>query len=105
VVHTDEQRDYREYDFLDTRNVLLLYSMNLPLLPGLGLGLVRSLRGALGSRRNRGARLRGTLAGLFYSFSKWPQRAPMSLRRYRAWCELRRGGVAARHAARCETAT
>ena len=87
----DEQRDYREYDFLDARNAFLLRSMNMPLPAGLCWGLLHSTRGVMRAKRNRGARVRGLMAGLVCSFSKWRQRTPMSLRQYLAWSRQRLG--------------
>jgi GT2 family glycosyltransferase len=85
----DEKRDDREYDYLYSRNVLLMLSLNMPLWFGLPHGLARSLRRLSYRRRNSGAKIRGTIAGLWLSFALWKERKPCSLRAALEWLRFR----------------
>ena len=86
----DEKRDHREYDRLYSRNGILMSSLNMPLVLGLPHGMLRSLRRSLQSRRNIGAKARGTLAGALDTFSLWPERRPCSWKQALAWVKFSR---------------
>lgn len=72
----EENRDYREYDFLYTRNRILMYSMNLPLPLGLLFGLAKAVRYVLYSSRNPSARLHGLIAGFVKTYVYYQERTP-----------------------------
>lgn len=87
----NERRDYREYDYLYARNAVLLTSMNYPLVLGLALGLLRSVRRALFLRRNYAAKVKGLVDGVGMTFGYWAERTPMSWRRAWQWHGMNRG--------------
>jgi GT2 family glycosyltransferase len=87
-----ERRDFAEYDYLYARNAVLLASLNYPLLLGLPVGLLRSLRRAFFLRRNVASKARGLWHGITYTFARWPERAPMSWRRSLQWMRMNRNG-------------
>ena len=72
----EENRDYREYDFLYTRNRLLMYSMNLPLPLGLPFGLAKSARYVLHSSRNLRTKIRGLISGFTNTWVHRKERLP-----------------------------
>lgn len=84
----NECRDDREYDYLYARNSILMSSLNMPLWIGVPHGLARSIRRTLFQRRNWEAKLRGTLAGFWQSFSRWQDRTPCSARTAMEWCRF-----------------
>ncbi len=86
----NERRDYGEYDFLYARNSVLLTSMNYPLLMGLPLGIIRSIRRAFYLKRNYGRKLSGFLQGIAMTFTRWRERTPMSWGQAREWTRLNR---------------
>jgi GT2 family glycosyltransferase len=77
----NECRDHQEYDYLYARNSILMSSLNMPLWVGLPHGLARSLRRSFFRHRNASAKLHGTLAGIWFSFSLWRDRTPGSSRK------------------------
>lgn len=81
----DAARDYREFDFLQTRNAVLAYTMNVPLLPGFYLGLGRALSFGYHSGRFPGAVARGLVSGIVQTFVHAGDRTPVTLRQYRKW--------------------
>ena len=87
----NERRDYREYDYLYARNAVLLTSLNYPLLLGLPLGVVRSVRRAFFLKRNYGAKVKGLLDGVVQTFSRWSERKPMDWNRSLEWNRMNRG--------------
>lgn len=86
----DERRDFGEYDYLYARNAVLLTSMNYPLLLGLPMGVVRSIRRAFYLKRNFGRKFAGLLHGIGLTFSRWSERTPMPWGRAREWTRLNR---------------
>jgi GT2 family glycosyltransferase len=72
----NEQRDYREYDYLYARNGVLMSSLNMPLWMGLPHGLARSIRRSFYLKRNGWAKLRGTTEGIWLTFARWKERTP-----------------------------
>jgi glycosyltransferase involved in cell wall biosynthesis len=64
----DEHRDYREYDFLYSRNAILMSSLNFPLWFGLVHGVIRSFRRMNYHKRNYSTKLYGVLCGIALSF-------------------------------------
>lgn len=85
-----ERRDFGEYDYLYARNAVLLTSMNYPLLLGLPLGILRSVRRAFLFKRNYGRKAAGLLRGVAMTFSCWDERTPMSWSRAMEWHRLNR---------------
>jgi GT2 family glycosyltransferase len=85
-----EMRDDREYDFLYARNGILMSSLNCPVWLGLPHGILRSLRRSLYRRRNMIPKLRGTLAGVWMTFSLWAERKPCSWRKALEWARFNR---------------
>lgn len=81
----DEKRDYREYDFLYARNIILMASLNMPLLIGLSYGVMRSIRWSSYRKRNFTSKLQGMIAGIVQSFSRWRERKPCSVKQAFAW--------------------
>ena len=75
----NEKRDNREYDYLYARNSVLMSSLNMPLWFGLPHGLARSLRRSFFRRRNAWAKIQGTAAGVWRTFSMWRERTPCSI--------------------------
>jgi GT2 family glycosyltransferase len=88
-----EQRDYREYDFLYARNGILMSSLNMPLWFGLPHGLLRSLRRSLYLRRNFWVKARGTCAGIWMTFNLWSERNPCSFAQAREWLHFTRANA------------
>jgi GT2 family glycosyltransferase len=86
----NENRDYREYDYLYARNSILMSSMNLPFLIGLPHGMIRSVRRSLYQRRHFKSKLAGTLAGIKMTFSKAADRTPCSLSQAFEWFRFNR---------------
>lgn len=86
----NERRDYREYDYLYARNAVLLTSMNYPWWLGLPLGLARSVRRAFFLKRNYGAKVRGLWDGVVMTFSRWPERTPLTFAKAWAWHRMNR---------------
>jgi len=82
----NEQRDYREYDFLYARNSILMSSMNMPVWIGLPHGFVRSVRRSFFLRRNASPKIRGTVAGIWQTFAKWSERTPCPGGEAIEWC-------------------
>lgn len=85
-----ERRDYGEYDYLYARNAVLLTSLNYPLLLGLPLGVIRSVRRAFFIRRNFGRKARGLLDGIGLTFARWSERTPMGWGKSWQWMKLNR---------------
>jgi glycosyltransferase involved in cell wall biosynthesis len=85
-----ERRDYGEYDYLYARNAVLLTSMNYPLLLGLPMGVVRSIRRAFLFKRNYGRKLVGLAHGIAWTFTHWRERSPMGWGRSLSWTRLNR---------------
>jgi GT2 family glycosyltransferase len=90
VVHNqfytpDENRDYREYDYLYAQNSILMSSLNMPCWYGLPHGLIRSVRRSVYLRRNFWAKVRGTFSGVWLSFALWRERKPCSIRKAIEW--------------------
>lgn len=81
----EEQRDYKEYDYLYARNTVLMSSLNFPLLFGLPFGIGRSLRRSLYHKRNFGTKIFGLLAGIYHTFSGKEARCPVNLKKTVAW--------------------
>jgi len=95
VVHNqfytpEENRDYREYDYLYARNGILLSSLNMPWWFGLPCGLIRSVRRSAYQRRNFRAKIGGTLSGVWLSFALWRERRPSSIRKAIEWSRFSR---------------
>lgn len=86
----NECRDHREYDYLYARNSILMSSLNMPLWFGLPHGLARSVRRSFYRRRHVWPKLRGTVAGVWQSFSLWRERTPASLRQTIEWWRFNR---------------
>lgn len=85
-----ERRDFAEYDYLYARNAVLLASLNYPLLLGLPVGIVRSVRRALFLRRNFGSKVRGLGQGICMTFTRWRERTPLDWRRALQWMRMNR---------------
>lgn len=85
-----ERRDFREYDYLYARNAVLMASLNYPLLLGLPVGLLRSVRRAFFLRRNFGAKARGLWHGITFTFTHWTERAPLTWSRSLQWIRMNR---------------
>ncbi|MCZ7592452.1 MAG: glycosyltransferase family 2 protein [Kiritimatiellae bacterium] len=84
----NERRDYGEYDYLYARNAVLLTSMNYPLLMGLPLGIMRSIRRAFFLKRNFGRKWSGLLRGIAMTFTHWSERTPMRWGQALEWMRL-----------------
>jgi GT2 family glycosyltransferase len=86
----EENRDYREYDYLYARNGILMSSMNMPWWFGLPHGLLRSVRRSAYQRRNYWVKLSGTLSGIYLSFTMRKERNPCSPRKALEWFRFSR---------------
>lgn len=86
----NERRDYGEYDYLYARNAVLLTSLNYPLVLGLPLGVLRSVRRAFYLKRNYGRKLQGLVRGVLLTFARWSERTPMSWSQAMEWNRLNR---------------
>jgi glycosyltransferase involved in cell wall biosynthesis len=85
-----ERRDFAEYDYLYARNAVLLTSMNYPLCYGLPLGIARSIRRAFLFRRHAASKIRGLWDGVVTTFTRWPERTPLTWERARQWNRMNR---------------
>ncbi|MGE9269979.1 MAG: glycosyltransferase family 2 protein [Verrucomicrobiales bacterium] len=86
----DEHRDYREYDFLYSRNAILMSSLNFPLWFGLFHGLGRSLRRFTYHKRNYFAKIEGIVKGVIDSFFKGRGYRREGLHKALEWLEIQR---------------
>ena len=84
----EEHRDYREYDFLYSRNSILMSSLNFPLWFGLLHGVIRSVRRLTYHKRNYFTKLHGIVCGIGLSFTSDNELSRASLAKSVQWLKL-----------------
>ena len=86
----DEFRDFKEYDYLYSRNAILMSSLNFPLWFGLCHGLGRSIRRFTYHKRNYFVKIKGIVIGLIHSFTKAGDYRRESFSKALQWLEIQR---------------
>jgi GT2 family glycosyltransferase len=76
--HTPSARNNSEYDMLSARNLILMYSLNLPGLHGMPEGMLRAFKLLTSKRVDRSAVVHGILAGIRDAYRFRDQKTIMS---------------------------
>ena len=89
-VHTPAGRSSKQYDYLTSRNLILMHFLDLPGIHGLPTGVLRAMRLFFRLHVHYFSLLQGFVTGLIGCWRYRGERSVMSLKRYRALVEFRR---------------
>jgi len=93
----------REYARMTTRNIVLYYGLNYPLVCGISQGLARGLKDCAMASQFRYAKITGLAQGISVLAREWHQRTPLSWSQMRAYKTFRDAEMVQLKA--CRTAT
>ena len=89
-VHTPAGRSSKQYDYLTSRNLILMHFLDLPGIHGLPTGVLRAMRLFFRLHVHYFSLLQGFVTGLIGCWRYRGERSVMSLKRYRELVEFRR---------------
>jgi len=85
----DEFRNFKEYDYLYSRNAILYCSLNFPILLGIPYGLISSVRRFFYHKRNYFEKFLGILCGLYDSFKYSKETTKLSISQFIDWHKIK----------------